>query len=191
MRRTARTAGVAGRRGVAAAGIALAVGQELALATPALGLSAGGGVACAGTRAAVASRIPPRDATDAPYRLRRGVGELLLQLRDARKQLQPNGTTAWAHEETEERASTRCARSRAHRTRPTTAVSARAAVRFACTQHFFFLESTFIDQINPKRQTAGPHEGGSPELDLEARYSGTRLGAHYPLLSQQLDVARN
>ena len=28
------------------------------------------------------------------------------------------------------------------------------------------LESTFIDQINPKRQTAGPHEGGSPELDL-------------------------
>ncbi len=31
----------------------------------------------------------------------------------------------------------------------------------------FFLESTFKDQINPKRQTAGPHEGGSPELDLE------------------------
>jgi hypothetical protein len=28
------------------------------------------------------------------------------------------------------------------------------------------LESTFIDQINPKRQTAGPYEGGSPELDL-------------------------
>ena len=23
-----------------------------------------------------------------------------------------------------------------------------------------WLESTFIDQINPKRQTAGPHEGG-------------------------------
>ncbi len=31
----------------------------------------------------------------------------------------------------------------------------------------FFLESTFKDQINPKRQTAGPPEGGSPELDLE------------------------
>jgi hypothetical protein len=30
----------------------------------------------------------------------------------------------------------------------------------------FFLESTFKDQINPKRQTAGPPEGGSPELDL-------------------------
>jgi hypothetical protein len=30
----------------------------------------------------------------------------------------------------------------------------------------FFLESTFKDQINPKRQTAGPLEGGSPELDL-------------------------
>ncbi len=33
---------------------------------------------------------------------------------------------------------------------------------------FFFLESTFKDQINPKQQTAGPPEGGSPELDLEA-----------------------
>ena len=32
----------------------------------------------------------------------------------------------------------------------------------------FFLESTFKDQINPKRQTAGPREGGSPELDLAA-----------------------
>ncbi len=31
----------------------------------------------------------------------------------------------------------------------------------------FFLESTFIDQINPKRQPAGPPEGGSPELDLD------------------------
>ncbi len=30
----------------------------------------------------------------------------------------------------------------------------------------FFLESTFKDQIDPKRQTAGPAEGGSPELDL-------------------------
>ncbi len=30
----------------------------------------------------------------------------------------------------------------------------------------FFLESTFKDQINPKRQTAGRPEGGSPELDL-------------------------
>ena len=29
----------------------------------------------------------------------------------------------------------------------------------------FFLESTFKDQINPKRQTAGP-QWGSPELDL-------------------------
>ena len=28
------------------------------------------------------------------------------------------------------------------------------------------LESTFKDQINPKRQTAGPQRG-SPELDLE------------------------
>ena len=37
---------------------------------------------------------------------------------------------------------------------------------FASLSPFFFLESTFIDQINPKRQTAGPHEGGSPELDL-------------------------
>jgi hypothetical protein len=27
-------------------------------------------------------------------------------------------------------------------------------------------ESTFKDQINPKRQTAAPPEGGSPELDL-------------------------
>ena len=36
--------------------------------------------------------------------------------------------------------------------------------RFAT--HFFFLESTFKDQINPTRQTAGPCEGGSPELDL-------------------------
>ncbi len=26
------------------------------------------------------------------------------------------------------------------------------------------MESTFKDQINPKRQTAGPPEGGSPEL---------------------------
>ena len=34
---------------------------------------------------------------------------------------------------------------------------------FACLSELkglFFLESTFIDQINPKRQTAGPHEGG-------------------------------
>ena len=30
---------------------------------------------------------------------------------------------------------------------------------------FFFLESTFIDQNNPKRQTAGPRRG-SPKLDL-------------------------
>ena len=29
----------------------------------------------------------------------------------------------------------------------------------------FFLESTFIDQNNPKRQTAGPRRG-SPKLDL-------------------------
>ncbi len=29
----------------------------------------------------------------------------------------------------------------------------------------FFLESTFIDQNNPKRQTAGP-QWGSPKLDL-------------------------
>ena len=34
-----------------------------------------------------------------------------------------------------------------------------------CTQPSL-LESTFKDQINPKRQTAGPPEGGSPELDL-------------------------
>ncbi len=34
----------------------------------------------------------------------------------------------------------------------------------------FFLESTFKDQINPKRQTAGgPHEGGSPEVPVETR----------------------
>jgi hypothetical protein len=32
---------------------------------------------------------------------------------------------------------------------------------------FFFLESTFIDQNNPKRQTAGPRRG-SPKLDLTA-----------------------
>ena len=31
--------------------------------------------------------------------------------------------------------------------------------------HLFFLESTFIDQNNPKRQTAGPRRG-SPKLDL-------------------------
>jgi hypothetical protein len=36
-------------------------------------------------------------------------------------------------------------------------------------QSSFFLESTFKDQINPKRQTAGPPEGGSPELDLEPK----------------------
>jgi hypothetical protein len=41
---------------------------------------------------------------------------------------------------------------------------------------FFFLESTFKDQINPKRQTAGPPEGGSPELDLASyRLSPLRL----------------
>jgi hypothetical protein len=35
-----------------------------------------------------------------------------------------------------------------------------------------FLESTFIDQNNPKRQTAGPH-WGSPKLDLsELVYGG-------------------
>ncbi len=32
----------------------------------------------------------------------------------------------------------------------------------------FFRESTFIDQNNPKRQTAGPH-WGSPKLDLWGR----------------------
>jgi hypothetical protein len=36
---------------------------------------------------------------------------------------------------------------------------------------FFFLESTFKDQINPKRQTAFPPEGGPPELDLVFEYS--------------------
>jgi hypothetical protein len=32
------------------------------------------------------------------------------------------------------------------------------------------LESTFKDQINPKRQTAGP-QWGSPELDLVTTWS--------------------
>ena len=36
-----------------------------------------------------------------------------------------------------------------------------------CGVHFF-LESTFIDQNNPKRQTADPH-WGSPKLDLSLR----------------------
>ena len=49
----------------------------------------------------------------------------------------------------------------------------------------FFLESTFIDQINPKRQTAGPPEGGSPELDLASfglsllRLSPTLRPSHF------------
>jgi len=48
----------------------------------------------------------------------------------------------------------------------------------------FFLESTFIDQINPKRQTAGP-QWGSPELDLASyrlsplRLSQTLRQSHY------------
>ena len=43
----------------------------------------------------------------------------------------------------------------------------------------FFLESTFKDQINPKRQTAGPPEGGSPELDLASlRLSPTLRQPH-------------
>ena len=33
-----------------------------------------------------------------------------------------------------------------------------------------FLESTFIDQNNPKRQTAGPRRG-SPKLDLKFLFS--------------------
>jgi len=59
----------------------------------------------------------------------------------------------------------------------------------ACAQllgpHLFFLESTFIDQINPKRQTAGPPEGGSPELDLASfglsllRLSPTLRPSHF------------
>jgi hypothetical protein len=40
----------------------------------------------------------------------------------------------------------------------------RTTFKLALTK--LFLESTFKDQINPKRQTAGPPEGGSPELDL-------------------------
>ena len=50
---------------------------------------------------------------------------------------------------------------------------------------FFFLESTFKDQINPKRQTAGPPEGGSPELDLASfglsllRLSPTLRPSHF------------
>jgi hypothetical protein len=32
--------------------------------------------------------------------------------------------------------------------------------------HFFWKARFNKDQINPKRQTAGPPEGGSPELDL-------------------------
>jgi hypothetical protein len=49
----------------------------------------------------------------------------------------------------------------------------------------FFLESTFKDQINPKRQTAGPPEGGSPELDLASfglsllRLSPTLRPSHF------------
>ncbi len=49
----------------------------------------------------------------------------------------------------------------------------------------FFLESTLKDQINPKRQTAGPPEGGSPELDLASyrlsplRLSQTLRQSHY------------
>ena len=34
-----------------------------------------------------------------------------------------------------------------------------------------FWESTFIDQNNPKRQTAGPH-WGSPKLDLSGLVYG-------------------
>jgi len=47
------------------------------------------------------------------------------------------------------------------------------------------LESTFKDQINPKRQTAGPPEGGSPELDLASfgpsllRLSPTLRPSHF------------
>jgi hypothetical protein len=36
---------------------------------------------------------------------------------------------------------------------------------------FLFLESTFIDQNNPKRQTAGPL-WGSPKLDLSGLVYG-------------------
>ena len=43
---------------------------------------------------------------------------------------------------------------------------------------FLLLESTFKDQINPKRQTAGPREGGSPELDL-VRVSMHADGKHW------------
>jgi hypothetical protein len=42
----------------------------------------------------------------------------------------------------------------------------KAALELIARKVWLFLESTFIDQINPKRQTAGPPEGGSPELDL-------------------------
>ena len=43
--------------------------------------------------------------------------------------------------------------------------SAEVPMETPCSSCAFFLESTFIDQINPKRQTAGP-QWGSPELDL-------------------------
>jgi hypothetical protein len=39
----------------------------------------------------------------------------------------------------------------------------------------FFLESTFIDQNNPKRQTAGPRRG-SPKLDLSRAVNGGGCG---------------
>ncbi len=39
------------------------------------------------------------------------------------------------------------------------------------------LESTFIDQNNPKRQTADPH-WGSPKLDLSAGVVECMVGGH-------------
>jgi hypothetical protein len=50
------------------------------------------------------------------------------------------------------------------------------AHNFECTGTSVFLESTFKDQINPKRQTAGPPEGGSPELDLDWHVRGRVSG---------------
>ncbi len=55
----------------------------------------------------------------------------------------------------------------------------------AASAKVFFLESTFKDQINPNRQTAGPPEGGSPELDLASiglsllRLSPTLRPSHF------------